>query len=293
MDPTSQTITLSDGRILSFAEWGDMNGKPVFYFTSAEASRYSRHPDETILTSLGVHLYTFDRPGKGLSTPHKNSGLLDWAKDIREFVSQKNITRFAMIGHSQGAIHCLACAYVFPELVSSVTAITNITGLDDEEIKANMSRYFRVQLFMGRHAPWLMTLQWNVLRLSLKGKRGEKILLNNMRSLPERDKTTFNIAGSHDVMFQSMREGLRQGGKSITHDFCIVIGDWGFKLEDIQSKIFIWHGESDPMIPASMSRYMAKHIPNNETTIIPEEGALLIYSQWRKILEQLLAYWKE
>jgi pimeloyl-ACP methyl ester carboxylesterase len=293
MQQDSQTLTLRDGRTLGYAEWGDLNGKPVFYFTSPDASRYSRHPDETILTELGVHLYTFDRPGRGLSTAHKDRRLLDWADDILEFVQQQNIEHFALIGHSQGSAHCLVCAYKFPEMVSSVTLVTNVAGFDDAEIKVAQSPYFRTQLFLSRYAPWLMTLQWNILRLTLKGRRGEKIIPDAMRDLPEQDQATLNIAGGKEVNFQSMREGLRQGGASVTDDFRIVANDWGFKLEDIQNKAFIWHGEADPMIPAAMSRYMGERIPNNEAIIIPEEGTLLIYSRWREILTQLLGHWKK
>src|SRR5258706_15666018 len=141
-DRSTQTVTLRDGRTLGYAEWGDPNGKPVFYFTSSEASRYSRHPDETILTEIGVHLYTFDRPGRGLSTPHKNRRLLDWADDIHDFVKQKNIGRFAMTGHSQGSVHCLACAYALPELVSNMALVTNVAGLDNAKVMAAPSRYF-------------------------------------------------------------------------------------------------------------------------------------------------------
>jgi pimeloyl-ACP methyl ester carboxylesterase len=288
-DRSIQTLTLRDGRTLGYAEWGDLNGKPVFYFASPDASRYSRHPDETILIDIGVHLYTFDRPGRGLSTPHRGRRLLDWAEDIREFVRQKGIGRFAMIGHSQGSAHCLACAYALPELVSSIALVTNVAGLDNGQVMAAQSRYFRTQLFMSRYVPWLMTFQWNLLRLALKGKRGETMLLDNMRSFPERDQATLNIPGSHAVMFQSIREGLRQGGTSVTDDFRIVANDWGFKLEVVQSRVFIWHGEADPLITPSMSHYMAEHIPNNEAKFVPEEGNLLVYSHWREILLQLIA----
>jgi pimeloyl-ACP methyl ester carboxylesterase len=288
-DRSTQTLTLRDGRTLGYAEWGDLNGKPVFYFSSPDASHYSRHPDETILTDTGVHLYTFDRPGRGLSTPRRGRRLLDWAEDIREFIQHKNIPRFAMIGHSQGSAHCLACAYALPELVSSIALVTNVAGLDNPKVMAAQSRYFRTQLFMGRYVPWLMTFQWNLLRFALKGKRGEKMLLDNMRSFPERDQATLNIPGSHAVMFQSIREGLRQGGAGVTDDFRIVASDWGFKLEEIQTKVFIWHGEADPLITPSTSHYMAERIPNNEARFVPEEGNLLIYSHWREILLQLTA----
>ncbi len=288
-DRTSQTLTLRDGRALGYAEWGDLNGKSVFYFTSSEASRYSRHPNETILIDLGVHLYTFDRPGRGLSTPHKGRRLLDWADDIREFVGHKNIQRFAMIGHSQGCAHCLACAYALPERVSSVVLVTAVAGFDNAEVMAQQGRYLRTQSFLSRYAPGLLTLQWNLLRSMLKGKRGEKILLDGLRSLPERDQATIKIPGATDVLFQSIREGLRQGGTSITDDFRLVANEWGFKLEAIQPKISIWHGEADPMVHLSMLRYLAARIPNNETKIIPEEGNLLIYSRWREILQQAIA----
>src|SRR5574341_1546746 len=281
MNLAAQTVTLRDGRTLGYAEWGDLNGKPVFYFTSPEASRYSRHPDETILTELGVHLYTFDRPGRGLSTPHPDRRLLDWADDMRDFVQQKNIGCFAMLGHSQGGVHCLACAYALPEWVSSITVVTTVAGLDHAEVMATQSRQFRAQVFMSRHTPWLMTLQWNFLRLVLKGKLGEQLLLMGLRGLPERDQATVKIPGASAVMFQSLREGLRQGGASVTHDFRLVANDCGFKLEAVQSQVFIWHGEADPLITPSTSHYLAAHLPNNEAKFIPEEGNLLIYSHWR------------
>lgn len=192
------------------------------------------------------------------------------------------------MGHSQGSAHCLACAYALPEFVSSIALVTNVAGLDDANVTAAHSRYFRTQLFMSRYIPWLMTLQWNLLRLSLKGKRGETMLLDAMRSFPERDQATLNIPGSHVVMFQSIREGLRQGGAGVTNDFRLVANDWGFKLEDIQNQVFIWHGEADPLITPLMSHYMAERIPNNEAKFVPEEGNLLIYSHWREILLQLI-----
>lgn len=289
----AQTLKLRDGRTLGYAEWGDFSGKPVFYFTSSEASRFSRHPDETILTDLGVHLFTFDRPGRGLSSPQKNRRLLDWAEDIREFVQHKHIEHFALIGHSQGCAYCLACAYALPEQVSSITLVTAMAGLDDAEVIAAQSRYLRTQCFLSRYAPWLMTLQWNILRLTLKGKRGEQIILDEMRSLPASDQATLNIPGSHAVMFQSMRAGLQQGGASVTEDFRLAANDWGFRVEDIRTKVFLWHGAADPMITTSTTHYLSERMLNSDMQIISDEGNLLLYSRWREILQQLLADWSK
>ena len=96
-------------------------------------------------------------------------------------------------------------------LVSSITLVTNVAGLDNAEIIAQQSRYFRTQLFMSRYFPWLMTFQWNLLRLSLKGKGGEKMFLDNMRSLPERNQATINIPGNHTHQVQPAFTGRDVG----------------------------------------------------------------------------------
>lgn len=292
-DRTAQTLKLRDGRTLGYAEWGDLNGKPVFYFTSSEASRYSRHPDETILTDLGVRLFTFDRPGRGLSSPHKNRRLLDWAEDIREFLQQKNIQRFAMIGHSQGCAHCLACAFALPEQVSSCALISSMAGVDDPTVRAQQSQHLRTQIFLSQSLPWLMTFQWDMLRRMLKGKRGEQMLLDGMRSLPASDQVTLDIPGSHVVLFESMREALRQGGAGVTEDFRLAANEWGFRLEDIRTKVFLWHGGADPQFTPAMTRYLTQHLPAAEVNIIADEGSLLLYSCWGEILQQLLDRWNE
>ncbi len=38
------TISLKDGRFLSYAEYGDPQGKPVFFFHGTPGSRFFIHP---------------------------------------------------------------------------------------------------------------------------------------------------------------------------------------------------------------------------------------------------------
>ena len=57
-DRFSQTLTLSDGRTLGFAEWGDPDGKPVFYFYGSSSSRLEHPPFESSL--IGVRLITVE-----------------------------------------------------------------------------------------------------------------------------------------------------------------------------------------------------------------------------------------
>jgi pimeloyl-ACP methyl ester carboxylesterase len=47
---------------------------------------------------------------------------------------------------------------------------------------------------------------------------------------------------------------------------------WGFSLEDIQIKVYLWHGEDDTVVPPAMGRYLAQAIPNCQAKFIPDEG---------------------
>jgi pimeloyl-ACP methyl ester carboxylesterase len=47
---------------------------------------------------------------------------------------------------------------------------------------------------------------------------------------------------------------------------------WGFNFEDIQTKVYLWHGEADNLAPASLAHYIADHLPNCESTFFPSEG---------------------
>lgn len=232
MDRTAQTLTLRDGRTLGYAEWGDLNGKPVFFFGGSNSARYFRHLDDTIIAEMGIHLYTFDRPGQGLSTRQPQRRLLDWPEDMRDFVTQKDISRFAIVAASQGGPYGAACAYALPELLSSVSLVSGVAGLENS-------------------AP-----------------------------------------GAIDLMIEDIREGMRQGGAGGADDMRAVVTDWGFRLEDVRTKVFIWQGEDDPNVTPAMARYMAERIPDNETTFVPGAGHFLAYSHWRAVLRQLLDHWR-
>jgi len=61
------TIRLKDGRLLGYAEYGDRQGRPVFFFHGTPGSRRMRHPDDQMAKAARVRLITVDRPGYGTS----------------------------------------------------------------------------------------------------------------------------------------------------------------------------------------------------------------------------------
>src|SRR6266568_942446 len=58
----TETVTASDGRSLTIAEWGDPDGFPVFSLHGAPGSRFARFYDERAYVEVGARVITYDRP---------------------------------------------------------------------------------------------------------------------------------------------------------------------------------------------------------------------------------------
>ena len=84
-------IKLKDGRKLGYSEYGDLKGKPIFYFHGWPTSRLQAQYLDPIAKKLGARIISIDRPGYGLSD-HKNDRiLLDWPDDIIELFGKSAI----------------------------------------------------------------------------------------------------------------------------------------------------------------------------------------------------------
>lgn len=64
----SQVHTFADGRRLAYAEWGDPDGFPVFYFHGTPGSRLVGAFADEAAQARGFRLISVDRPGYGRST---------------------------------------------------------------------------------------------------------------------------------------------------------------------------------------------------------------------------------
>ncbi|MDH5183713.1 MAG: LuxR C-terminal-related transcriptional regulator [Gammaproteobacteria bacterium] len=74
----NQKMFLSDGRCLSFAEYGAEDGYPVVMVHGLNGSRFQVHSDEEILRRNGIRLYIPERPGFGESDRLHERRIIDW-----------------------------------------------------------------------------------------------------------------------------------------------------------------------------------------------------------------------
>ena len=118
MVSVTQSVTAHDGRTLTFAEWGDPAGFPVFSLHGTPGSRFARHYDESAYSKAGARVVTYDRPGYGGSDRHPGRRVVDCVADVVAIADTLGIERFSVIGGSGGGRHALAVAARSPERVS-------------------------------------------------------------------------------------------------------------------------------------------------------------------------------
>ncbi|HYF30251.1 MAG TPA: alpha/beta hydrolase [Chitinophagaceae bacterium] len=138
-----QSIQLSTGVSLQYAEKGNANGIPVILL---HGYTDSWHSFETTLPFLPerMHVFALSQRGHGDSDkPGGNYHPKDFAADIADFIKKKNLGQVVIVGHSMGGVIAQQFAITYPKLtralvvISSDIAMNNNPGMPEfhEEVK--------------------------------------------------------------------------------------------------------------------------------------------------------------
>lgn len=277
---------LRDGRTLAYTEYGDPHGTPVFFFNGTPGSRVF-HPSEEITARLGVRLICTDRPGYGDSTFQPNRRLLDWPADIAQLADFLGIDKFAVIGHSGGGPHALACAYALPERVTAAATLSGAGPVDAPGATEGMTLINWFGFKFGRYVPWFIgrALTWWIFHE--RAADPAKAMRRETSHHTPADEKLFAQPEIWDACLQSELEAFRPGMLGFAWDVRLITRPWGFPLEEICVPVHVWHGTEDDSTSVRMARAMAGKIPNCKITICEGEGHMLLFPHWEEILTTL------
>lgn len=123
----TESITLPDGRMLSYRATGDPAGVPVFALHGMGSSHRTWATQKPLSELVeGVLLIAVDRPGYGDSSPPPAAySYSQSAHDLAHLADVLGFRRFAVAGHSSGGPYALAAAAVLPERVLACAAISS------------------------------------------------------------------------------------------------------------------------------------------------------------------------
>ena len=264
-------ITLSDGRRLSFAEFGDRQGKPVFYFHGFPGSRLEAKLADGISQESKVRFIGIDRPGYGLSDFKPQRRIIDWANDVAELADVLRIDRFSILGVSGGGPYAAACACKMPDRLDAVGIICGMGPVDIPGLIMDMPWIYRQGLRLAGRLPEIATAIYPFSAFLFRNYPGRMLsILSGKVAGP--DKIALKNKELIQVLSASFREAFRCSLKWPATDVVLYSRPWGFSLKEIDIVVHLWHGEQDRIVPAAMARYLAKIIPDCQATFFAGEG---------------------
>ncbi len=269
------TLTLPDGRVLAYEEYGDPSGFPVLSFHGGLSSRLDAAPAHAAAVDKGVRLVAPDRPGMGLSTYQPDRRLIDWPSDVLHLAKALSIERFAVMGWSAGGAYAAVCAAKLGRRVTAAALLSSSVPLDLYGTTRGLSAEDRILLTLARHAPLLAS---TVVKVSILNADNARLLRAVMRSFPPVDRSVLSEWGPPERALAFVREAVRQGTAGCVQDYRVFGDPWGFSLEEITIPVQVWEGGEDRTGPPGYRAFLQRHIAQATVNVVPDEGHLSLLS---------------
>jgi pimeloyl-ACP methyl ester carboxylesterase len=287
----SRSMRLSDGRQLSYAEWGDPDGAPLLFFHGGNGSRLERHPDDEMARRAGVRLVTMDRPGHGGSDFARRS-FVEGAADIDELADELGIERLALAGWSSGTPYVLACAHELPQRVTRALVSGTLAPIEGTDFMTDFMRglpwHARAIIGLCRTAPWLAYPLFAG-RQRRRSRDLEGFLEGSARRSAARNRDLLLRDDLRPMFLASFEECVRSGIAGAAWGSLLNARPWGFDLGGIRVAVEVWHGSEDRQTPLAFARSVTQAILGARLREFRGEGHLLLLEHWQDMLEWSLS----
>jgi pimeloyl-ACP methyl ester carboxylesterase len=282
-----KTLTLADGRQLSYDVYGDPDGVPVIFSHGLSDSRLIRNPDEELTRSLGVRMIAADQPGVGASTPQRGRRMVDWGTDMEQLADALGLDAFAVAGHSGGGPHTLAVAIHLPDRVTK-GVLASPVGPFDQDGFARMLVMKDLKLIVKlRHFHHI--IKWAYKADVKKAKKDIGSFVEATAESDPSDADTFLADPAQREMFEAnFTAGLLQDEEGL-YEMTLALWNWGFELEDVTQPFDVFYGDADDIISPEMPAHVAKRLPRGTAHVWPGAGhyGFVDRDRWRQFLGAL------
>ncbi|MDQ5817529.1 MAG: alpha/beta hydrolase [Actinomycetota bacterium] len=276
---TETDLELSDGRTLHVYDTGtdDADGARLAVFWHHGTPNIGAPPEPLFPAAarLGIRWVSYDRPGYGGSSPHPDRNVASAAAHVSSIADALGIDRFALMGHSGGAPHALACGALLPERVLGVVSVAGLAPFGAEGL----------DWFAGMAASGVASL-----RAAAEGRAAkESYEASGAEYDPEftpADRATLSGAwGSwlDDVVGPAVEAG--SGG--LIDDDLAYVAPWGFDPAQVIAPSLFVHGGRDRVVPSSHSEWLARRCPSAELWLCPEDGHISVLNSSEAAMEWL------
>ncbi|MDQ5810206.1 MAG: alpha/beta hydrolase [Actinomycetota bacterium] len=275
---TETDLELSDGRTLHVYDTGtdDADGARLAVFWHHGTPNIGAPPEPLFPAAarLGIRWVSYDRPGYGGSSPHPDRNVASAAAHVSSIADALGIDRFALMGHSGGAPHALACGALLPERVLGVVSVAGLAPFGAEGL----------DWFAGMAASGAAEL-----RAAAEGRAA----LEDYLEFTEFDPEMFSpadhaaLSGAWSWLNSVVGPAVEGGPGGLIDDDLAYVAPWGFDPAQVIAPVLLVHGGWDRVVPSSHSEWLARRCPSAEPWLCPDDGHISILGSSAAALEWL------
>lgn len=248
---------LSSGRQLSWVEFGDPHGYPVFYFHGTPGSGLEASVYDQAARYYQVRVIAPDRPGIAGSSANPERTVAGYADDIAELADHTESEEFSVLGWSGGGPHALLVGTILADRTRAIGMLA------PQGHNSSLSSKIEAQT---------STLTNGFLRSVLRIPRlGPRLVATSFR-LSDITRRRPRPASQYLTMARSLKRGLHPGPEGAATDTRALEGDWGMTLAEVAERlrkeprpphIWLWQGGHDTVVQPRDIETMAKTLPNS------------------------------
>lgn len=271
-------LDLPDGRTLHYYDTGPADHLAVFWHHGTPNIGTPPKPLIPAAARLGIRWVSYDRPGYGGSSSRPQRDIAAAAEYVSAIADALGIDRFAVMGHSGGGPHALACGALLPERVVRVVSVAGMAPFGADGL----------DWFAGMSASGTASL-----RAAVEGRTAKE----RYEASAEYDPEMFTpadhaaLAGAWSWFGDVVGPAVEGGSGGPIDDDLAYVAPWGFDPGQVGVPVLLLHGAQDRVVPSSHSDWLARHCRSAELWSYPDDGHISVLSHAAAALGAISWIW--
>ena len=285
-------IAVGEDRQIGFAEFGDPQGRAVFWLHGTPGARRQIPTEARVFAEQQkIRLIGIDRPGIGSSTPFQYENVLAFSHDMTTIADTLGIDKMAVVGLSGGGPYALACAAGIPHRIVAAGVLGGVAPAAGPDAIAGGV------MAIGTMVAPIIEVAGAPIRLAastlirLIRPVASPALEVYARISPEADRQMLGRPEFKAMFLDDLLNGSRKQMAAPFADIVVFARDWGFRLDEVKVPVRWWHGDRDHIVPFAHGQHVVAGLPDAEMHQLPGESHLAGLGRAEDILRTMVEIW--